>query len=478
MNAAEIAVLLPIIVLSGAAVLIMLVIAFYRHHLLTVVMTVVGLGLALIAIGFVGPMLPVESTPLLIVDGYAIFFMALIVAACLAVALMSYGYLCEREGRHEEYYVLLLLASVGAAVLVCSCHFASFFLGLEILGVSLYVLIGYPRRSALCIEAAVKYLILAATSDAFLLFGMALIYGQTGSLQFQRIAAVWANGNPAFLLAGTALLITGIGFKLSLVPFHMWTPDVYEGAAAPVAGFIATVSKGAVFVLLLRYFMRADVGASASLVTVLGIIALASMVVGNLLALLQNNLKRILAYSSIAHMGYLLVALLASGPLALAAAGYYLVAYFITTLGAFGAITVLSGGERDTDFLEDYRGLGWKRPWLAGVLAATLLSLAGIPLTAGFIGKFYVLAAGVGSSLLILVIALVVTSVVGLFYYLRVIMTLYSLPTTAKGESVAARETPLAAGVVLFALTALLVWLGVYPTPLMRLIEMTVARLS
>jgi len=211
---------------------------------------------------------------------------------------------------------------------------------------------------------------------------------------------------------------------------------------------------------------------------VLGIIALASMVVGNLLALLQNNLKRILAYSSIAHMGYLLVALLASGPLALAAAGYYLVAYFITTLGAFGVITVFSGGERDTDLLEDYRGLGWQRPWLAGVLAAMLLSLAGIPLTAGFIGKFCVLAAGVASSLLILVIALVLTSVVGLFYYLRVIMTLYSLPTTARGESVAPRETPLAAGAVLFALTVLLVWLGVYPEPLMRLIEITVARLS
>jgi len=478
MTAAEITVLLPIIVLSAASVLVTLVIGFYRHHLLTVVITVVGLMLALLAIGAIAPMLPMESTPLIIMDGYAVFFIALTVAACLAVVLMSYGYLRGREGHQEEYYALLLLAVVGAAVLVSCSHFASFFLGLEILGISLYVLIGYSRGNPLSIEAAVKYLILAATSDAFLLFGMALIYSQTGSLQFQRIASAWAGGNPAFLVAGTALLITGIGFKLSLVPFHMWTPDVYEGAPAPVAGFVATVSKGAVFALLLRYFIQADIGARPDMVTMLGIVALVSMIVGNLLALLQNNVKRILAYSSIAHMGYLLVALLASGPLALAAASYYLVAYFVTTLGAFGVIAALSECERDTDLLEEYRGLGWQRPWMAGVFAAMLLSLAGIPLTAGFIGKFYVLAAGVGSSLLILVIALVLTSVIGLFYYLRVIMTMYSAPATAPGAVVAARETPLAAGVVLFALTVLLLWLGVYPVPLMRLIEATVASLS
>ncbi|MBI4964401.1 MAG: NADH-quinone oxidoreductase subunit N [Desulfomonile tiedjei] len=479
MNAAEITVLSPIIVLSAASVLIMMVIAFYRHHLLTAVMAAVGFVLALVAIGLVAPVLPMESTPLLVMDGYAVFFMALTVGAGLAVVLMSYGYLNGREGHQEEYYVLILLATVGASVLASSNHFASFFLGLEILGVSLYVLIAYPRRRTISIEAGVKYLILAATSDAFLLFGMALIYSQTGSLQFQIIASASADGNPAFLLVGTALLLTGIGFKLSLVPFHMWTPDVYEGAAAPVAGFVATVSKGAVFALLLRYFIRADIGARADLVLVLGIIALASMIAGNLLALLQNNVKRILAYSSIAHMGYLLVALLASGPLALSAASYYLVAYFITTLGAFGVITALSSGERDTDSLDEYRGLGWQRPWLAGVFAAMLLSLAGIPLTAGFIGKFYVLAAGVGSSLWTLVTALVITSVIGLFYYLRVIVTMYAMPAASRTVPASpARETSLAAGVVLLVLTVLLVWLGVYPLPLMQLIETTVARLS
>jgi NADH-quinone oxidoreductase subunit N len=203
------------------------------------------------------------------------------------------------------------------------------------------------------------------------------------------------------------------------------------------------------------------------------------MVVGNLLALLQNNLKRILAYSSIAHLGYLLVALLAAGPLALTAASYYLVAYFITILGAFGVITALSSGERDMDMLDEYRGLGWQRPWLAGTLTAMLLSLAGIPLTAGFIGKFYVLAAGIGSSLWVLVATLVVTSVIGLFYYLRVIMTMYSLPKAgAVEEAGRGRETSLAAGVVLLALTVLLVWLGVYPVTLMDIIEVTVARLS
>jgi NADH-quinone oxidoreductase subunit N len=278
------------------------------------------------------------------------------------------------------------------------------------------------------------------------------------------------------LWTGVGMLVVGIGFKLAVVPFHMWTPDIYEGAPAPVTAFVATVSKGSMFALLLRFFTPLDIHVSGALFAVFALIAIASMLVGNLLALLQNNVKRILAYSSIAHLGYLLVAFLASGALAITAVTFYLVAYFVTTLGAFGIITVLSTSARDADRLDDYRGLFWRRPWLAGIFTSTLLSLAGIPLTAGFVGKFYLVAAGVGSALWPLVIILVVTSAVGLFYYLRLVAAMYIQPPQEE-VSVVASSLSLAGSLVLAALMLLLVWLGVYPAPFIDMIQATAARL-
>jgi NADH-quinone oxidoreductase subunit N len=361
-------------------------------------------------------------------------------------------------------------------VLAAASHFASFFLGIEILSVSLYAMAGYLRHSDRSVEAGVKYLILAAVSSAFILFGMALVYAETGSLSFQEIASRAASpaGYGLPLSAGLVLIIVGLGFKLAVVPFHLWTPDVYEGAPAPVTAFIATASKGAVFALVLRYFTRIDIHTDAALFLIITIIAVASMFAGNLLALLQTNVKRILAYSSISHLGYLLVTVLASGPNAVAAAAFYLTAYFITTLGAFGVVTVLSRPERDADRMDDYRGLVWRRPWLAGVFTAMLFSLAGIPLTAGFVGKFYVVAAGVGSALWLAVIALAINSVIGLFYYLRIVVVLFS----PSGEEVpAVPETSRSGNAVLAVLTVLLLWLGVYPGPLIEIIEATIQSL-
>ena len=222
------------------------------------------------------------------------------------------------------------------------------------------------------------------------------------------------TGSSLLALAGLAMILVGVGFKLALAPFHMWTPDVYQGAPAPATAFLATVSKGAVFAVLLRYFAALGAAESGSLRAVLTLIAILSMFVGNLLALMQANVKRILAYSSIAHSGYLLVALLAARAYAPLAASYYLLAYFVTTLGAWGVVAALSTQEGDADSLEDYRGLAWRRPWLGGALTAMLLSLAGIPLTAGFIGKFYLLTAGVAGRMWLLVIMLVINSAIGL----------------------------------------------------------------
>ena len=474
MNFADVHVLVPFIVLSIAIVAVMLTIAVYRSHTVTAMMTELGLILAFLSLAIRAPEVPRQITPLLMVDGFALFFVGLVIAACFFVVLMSYGYLEAQEINREEYYLLLLLVALGCGVVVASSNFASFFLGLETLSVALYGLIAYPRTRLKSIEAGVKYLILAGISSAFLLFGMALIYFQSGTMEFGRIASSPARINDPIALLGTALLIVGVVFKLAVVPFHMWTPDVYEGAPAPVTALLATVSKGSVFALVLRYFSSLDVQANAGLMVLFSCVAIASMLVGNVLALLQNNVKRILAYSSIAHLGYMLVAFISSGPMAVTAVGYYLAAYFVTMLGAFGVITVLSNGDADRDSLDEYRGLGRRRPWIAGVFTAMLLSLAGIPLTAGFVGKFYIMAAGIGSALWLLVAVLVVTSIIGLYYYLRVIAVMYDSRAEASGIGGEAYAGSWPARVALAVLVLLLLGLGTYPSLLLEILDATV----
>ncbi|MDQ2696500.1 MAG: NADH-quinone oxidoreductase subunit N [Pseudomonadota bacterium] len=474
MNARQLLALLPLIVLAAAAVAVMLAAAFRRRHDRVARYTQGGFLLALAALVPAGLAAPTQVTPLLIVDGYALFVIALVAGAGLAVAVLAYDYLKPRPGAHEELYLLLLLAVLGAAVLAGSRHFAAFFLGLELLSVALFALVAYPAGAGPAgrsLEAGIKYLILSGVASPLLLFGMALIYAQTGSLEFAALSGPLAAAD-VYLLAGLALVVAGVGFKLSVAPFHLWTPDVYQGAAAPVTAFLATVSKGAVFAVALRWFIAVDGYAAPTLLWTVSLIAMASMLAGNLLALLQDNVKRILAYSSIAHMGYLLVALLAGGGWAVEAALVYLLAYFITTLGAFGIVGVVSESypEAQAGNLSDWRGLFWRRPGLAAMFTAMLLSLAGIPLTAGFVGKFYVAAAGVHGALWLALMVLVAGSVIGLFYYLRIVVVMFSAEGAAEAPAV-----PPASAALLAVLTALLVGLGIYPGPVLGVIRAVAA---
>jgi NADH-quinone oxidoreductase subunit N len=461
---ADLASLTPYLVLAATPVTALVVIALRRSHPLTTALTAAGLSLALAGCLLVLPLPPRTVASLLIVDRFSGIFTALILAAGLLVTALSFPYLNQQRVHREEYYVLIATASLGAAVLAASTHFVSLFLGLETLSVSLYALIAFIRSSDRGVEAGIKYLILAAVSSAFLLLGMALVYAETGSMEFGLIATRAARDVRLLpLTAGLGLIIVGAGFKLALAPFHLWTPDVYEGAPAPVSAFIATVSKGAVFALLIRFSGVLDLRAGSASFHVLAVVSVASMVTGNLLALLQPNVKRLLAYSSIAHAGYLLVALLAGGPDGRTAVTVALVVYFLAILGAFGVVTALSEPERDADGPDDYQGLAWRRPWLAAVLTAMLLSLAGIPLTAGFVGKFYLIASGVGSSLWVLVFVLVISSVIGLFYYLRVVTMLFGRP----GRSIPVPQRLTAAnGGALVLLLLLLLWAGLSPGPL------------
>jgi len=474
MTASDVLALLPLLLIAGSSVAVLIAAAVGRNHAVAFGLSLAGLAASFCSVFFVPA---TQVTALLDIDGYALFFFGLISAASFAVALLAYGYLRNRDIDKEEFYVLLLVATLGAMILAASSHFASFFLGLEVLSIALYALIAYFGDRPLPVEAGIKYLVLAASSAAFLLFGIALIYADLGTMDFARIEHILAanpNPNLTLLLPGVALVVTGIGFKLALVPFHMWTPDVYQGAPAPVTAFVATVSKGGMFALLLRYFAQSGINRFAPALLVFTIIAIASMLAGNLLALLQSNVKRILAYSSIAHMGYLMVALEVGGAIGASAVVFYLVAYFIMTLGAFAVVTVLSAEHRDADQMEDYRGLFWRRPVLALIFTAMLLSLAGIPMTAGFLGKFYIIAAGAAAGSWALILILVIASTIGLFYYLRIVVILYQQPGDAN------QPLPLrmpAAGLVLAALTVILVWLGVYPSSMLQAIHTAIGSL-
>jgi NADH-quinone oxidoreductase subunit N len=479
MSASDLAVSIPVILIAATAVLLMVMVAIKRKHRPIFAVSLVGIVAAFISLWPVSQCVPHTVSALLLVDSFAIFYMGLLLATSAAVLLFAYSYLERQRAHKEEFYILVLLATAGAMVLVESSHFASFFLGLEILSVALYALVAYLRTGSLPLEAGIKYLVLASSSAAFLLFGMALIYEETGSLDFSRIANVFAHPqtgtHTGLLFAGATLLMTGVGFKLALVPFHLWTPDVYEGAPLPVTALIATVSKASVFGLLLRWLHPFSTSGGPIWI-LLAVSAIASMLAGNLLALFQSNIKRILAYSSIAHMGYFFVAILAGGALGFQAATYYLVAYLVTITGALGVLTALSRGETEDCDIENYRGLFWRQPILAGVFTTMLLSLAGIPLTAGFLGKFYVLAAGASSAAWGLVFVLIVSSVIGLFYYLRIVVTLYGAPN--EDLAIERSSTPPAAGLSLTALTALLVFFGVYPSALWRAIALAVLSLK
>ncbi|MEN6334027.1 MAG: NADH-quinone oxidoreductase subunit N [Phycisphaerales bacterium] len=478
MTAANLLHILPLIVLAAGSVVGMLAIAAHRSHnltfaiaLLTLVLSFLGLHYELLGQG--------ESVAGLIqLDGYAAFFTGLMLVAGIAVTLMARGYMGWCSVFPEECYLLILIAVLGCAVLVSSIHFVSFFLGLELLTVSLYVLIAYCRSGPRDIEAGLKYFIPAATSSAFLLFGMSLIYAQTGTMLLPGLVRpAQTPGGPMslFTLVGAGMILTAIGFKLALAPFHLWAADVYEGSPDPVTALVATASKGAVFALLLRYFGALGIQTHEPFLFILTAVAILTMFLGNLLALLQNNLKRLLAYSSISHLGYLLIALMAGGPAGETAAMFYLLAYFITILGAFGVMVALSGEALDAHTIVGCRGLASRHPFLGAVLALMMFSLAGIPLTAGFLGKFYVVLAGAQSRLWLLVLALVVNSVLGLFYYLRVVIAIYqpipvASPDVAPAPARVRRRAPLTFG-LLAALVIALIWLGVYPGPAIRLIE-------
>ena len=479
MTLVEAQALAPLFVLAGGTVLLLLLVAWLRAEAIAFGGALAVLLASVAAVPFAAAAGPVLVDGMLRVDGYALFFLVLFALAGVATAVLAFRYLAPRAAHRQEFYILLVIAVLGAATTASAANFAGLLLGLEVLSVSLYAMIAYPEHGRPPLEAALKYLVLSGAASSTMLFGMALVYAATGTLAFAFDGGALGANDRDLLALGQALLLAGVFFKLSLVPFHMWTPDVYQGAPAPVTGFVATVSKGAVFAVLLRYAVDSGLLAAEALRTAVVVVAVLSMIGGNLLALLQTNLKRLLAYSSIAHLGYLLIALLvAASPggdpaLGVETSLVYLVAYFLMTLAAFGAIAVLSGADAEAEQVEACEGLFWRRPLLAAVLAAAALSLAGIPLTVGFIAKFYVVAAGVEGAAWTLVWALVVGSAIGIYYYLRIVFAMTKrggASASAPTDDAPHRAIAWEGAAVVVALGAAMLVLGVQPSPLVALL--------
>jgi NADH-quinone oxidoreductase subunit N len=412
---------------------------------------------------------------MIVLDQHALFFHIVIVYAAALVILLSMDYLRRVGAETGEYYALVLFSTSGMLLLASTNDLIIVFLGIELMSLSLYVLAGLFRRDLESTEASMKYFLLGAFASAFLLYGIALVYGSTAATNFDRIAAAVATRphDPLFLI-GLGLLLVGFGFKVSAVPFHMWAPDVYQGAPTSVTALIATGSKAAVLAVMIRLIVSAFRAFQPDWSPLLWAIAALTMTVGNVVAIAQSNLKRMLAYSSIAHVGYMLVGLVAGGIPGAAAVLFYVLAYAFTTIGTFGVITLCERDGEEAVEVADYAGLGRRSPLLALVLSLFLLSLVGIPPLAGFVGKFYVFGSAVRAGYIWLAVIAVLNSAIAAYYYLRVIVYMYM----REPEAASATYTPSFAGVLALAISLVgIVLLGVAPAPFVDLAQVAVAPL-
>jgi NADH-quinone oxidoreductase subunit N len=364
---------------------------------------------------------------MLVIDGFGLFVAGVVLAGTLLTLLLTVRY-CRRENiQLAEYYHLILMTAVGMMLMAQSTNLVMILLGLELLSVSVYVLTGFRRTRLASIEGALKYFVLGAFSTGFFVYGIAFLYGATGTLDLVRIGEVLRGGaTPALLLVGVGLLTVGFGFKVALVPFHMWSPDVYQGAPAPITGFMATGVKAAGFAAFARVVLMTFDALADLWVPVLWTFAILTMFVGNIAAIRQDDIKRLLAYSSIAHAGYLVVALVAHNELGVTAILYYLAAYTAMTLGAFGIVVVLGErGVENTSISRDYAGIAYRYPLLGAAMALFMFSLTGIPPTAGFVGKFAIFSAAVDAGFVWLAVLMVIASVISAYYYLKVVVSMY-----------------------------------------------------
>jgi NADH-quinone oxidoreductase subunit N len=397
-------------------------------------------------------------------DNFALFFEILFATLGILTVALSHSYLRRRGLLESEFHILIMAAVIGMMVLGSATSLVTVFLGLELLSIALYIVCGYVRTESRSQEAAAKYLLVGGFASAFVLYGMALIYGGAGTTVIPEIAnrlSASASGNPLILL-GIVLMGVGFAFKVSAAPFHMWTPDVYQGAPLPVTAFMSVGTKAAAFAMIVRVFAGGLPHLAPEWQTLLAFVAAASMIVGNLMAIAQSSLKRLLAYSGVAQAGYILIGVIAGGRDGLSAVLYYLFVYMFMNFGAFAVITLLAGPEGDRDRFSDLEGLAKRNPVMAILMTVFMFSLAGFPPSVGFFGKLFLFTAGVGAGYTWLVVLAVLMSVVSVFYYVRVLIPVWSASsrTDLLPASISSRSVVWLSGIASIGL-------GIYPTTLL-----------
>jgi NADH-quinone oxidoreductase subunit N len=467
---------LPETIWCGFGVLLMLLQPFVRHRRVFAFLAALGAALGTAATLYPGAAGGSAFQGLIQMDAFSVFFHLLVGLVAFLVVLAAEPYLERERLESAEFYALALFATAGMGVLSSAQELLTAFIGLEMSSISSYVLAGYRRHSLKGSESAMKYFLLGSFATAFFLYGIALVYGVTGTTILTRMTAADPASN--LLKLGLALILIGLGFKVAVAPFQIWTPDVYEGAPTPVTALFSAGPKAAAFALLLRIFATVP-AATHFWFWAFWVLAVLTMFAGNLGALVQTNVKRLLAYSSIAHAGYILVAFAAVTYLAgnseegaapaYAAVLFYLVSYALVKLGAFTIVSQLGGFNEKNLSLDDYAGLGQRQPVAAAVLSLFLLSLLGLPVTAGFFGKFYVFKAAVNSHLIALAVLMAINSVIGAYYYLRLIVVMYMREPSA-GLVPEVVGFPLSVNVVL-AITALgTVYFGLFPNRILNFV--------
>jgi NADH-quinone oxidoreductase subunit N len=462
----------PELVLTGLGLFVLVLgLVFprmYRETLVTIVLIGLAAGFIITVHDWGQPAKAFYN--MLSVDNFSVGFNCLFIISAALAILLSLNSLEGQYLLYSEYFSLVIFATVGMMLMASSSHLLTLFLGLETLSVSLYVLAGFRRTEAKALEASFKYFLLGAFASGFLLYGIALIYGSIGSANlttlFERLTRPDAETvvNQPLLVTGLALMLIGFGFKIALVPFHSWAPDVYEGAPSPVAAFMATGSKAAGFAALLRVLLASGMMNDATWQQIFWILAVATMTVGNIIALRQENIKRLLAYSSIAHAGYILVGAVANNETGHAGILFYLLSYTFMNIGAFGVVSLLAKTDQEYLAINEYRGLAYRRPFAAMAMAVFMFSLAGIPPAAGFLAKFYVFSGAVQAGYIGLVILGVVNSLISLYYYLGVVVVMFM--QEPEGERVPITPLP-AVGLALTVAIFGTLYLGLFPAQAM-----------
>ncbi|MEK6646857.1 MAG: NADH-quinone oxidoreductase subunit N [Candidatus Firestonebacteria bacterium] len=465
-----------IIVFFGILILVLDLLFKKEQNEVLSYVSVIGCTLAFFACIFIFSNKAPLFSGMLLIDSFGTFLKCLILFATILTILLTKGYeplSSTANSKLPEYYSLLLFSTLGMMLMVSANDFLTLYLGIELTALSLYVLVAFLRSDVKSSESAIKYFLLGAFSSAIMLYGITLVYGLAGTTNFNILFSYFSNSSgevPLLLIVSLLFILVGIGFKIAMVPFHMWAPDIYEGAPTPITSFLAVASKSAGIAVLIRVFLNVFPSVTAELNTIIAVLAAITMTVGNIIAIPQNNIKRLLAYSGIAHIGYILIGFVVADSLGVQAILIYLLAYLFMNVGAFAIVVIVSNVLKSDD-IEDFAGLGQRSSFLSALMLIFLLSLAGMPPLAGFIGKFYIFAAAIKGGFVWLAIIAVLNSVIALYYYLRIVKAMYFTDTKEFG----AIPVPTALKVALLIITIFIFLIGIFPQPFINLVNNSVS---